>query len=109
MPCYLNQVLPVMQGVYRLLSDVRSYVGSPDVYNNETGQKAGHPQSFQDLESHAEALEKQDVILAINRSHEYFDHKGAPGSFASMRACCPCRDSLRQRSLLQSNPFCLAL
>ena len=22
-------------------------------------------------------LEKQDVILAINRSHEHFDHKGA--------------------------------
>ena len=29
------------------------------------------------LEEHVKALEQQDVILAINRSHEHFDHKGA--------------------------------
>ena len=50
----------------------------PEVYISETRQEPGHPHTVTMLKSHVDALNKQDVTLAINRSHEYFDHKGEP-------------------------------
>ncbi len=48
------------------------------MYASQAGQEPGHHHTQTLLKSHADALDKQDVTLAINRSHEYFDHKGEP-------------------------------
>jgi hypothetical protein len=75
-----------MQGVCRLLSDVKVYAANPDQPVGMPDPHKGNLQGFRALEGHAEALEEQDVILAINRSHEYFDHKGMYAS-SHMGSC----------------------
>lgn len=67
-----------MQGVCRLLSEVKVYADNPEQHVSMSHPHTGNLQGSRALEGHEEALEKQDVILAINRSHEYFDHKGRP-------------------------------
>ena len=59
------------QGLCRLLSDVKAFLESPDAPPSMPSQRPAA------LQEHVKALEQQDVILAINRSHEHFDHKGA--------------------------------
>ena len=73
-----SELLLRMQGVCRLLSQVKVYADNPDQHVSMSHPHTGNLQRSRALESHVEALEKQDVILAINRSHEYFDHKGMP-------------------------------
>ena len=50
----------------------------PEVYISQPCQEPGQTHTNAMLKSHVDALNEQDVTLAINRSHEYFDHKGEP-------------------------------
>lgn len=50
---------------------MKAFLESPDAPPSMPSQRPAA------LQEHVKALEQQDVILAINRSHEHFDHKGA--------------------------------
>ena len=82
---------------------MKAFLESPDGPPSMPSQKRAA------LEEHVKALEQQDVILAINRSHEHFDQKGASKLGRHIRVEGSSDEQAPSLSLSQVEADCLML